>query len=529
MCKHTEVRMPAQLNTPPHIAELFLNMAGGFSIKSVELSVRNGGLTLIRMRANGRGGYGEQLLGVMRGLAQGRSGAGYRPEAGWQAALVYLSGCSEWRFACYDERDALWHAYSSIQGEWKEERYPGEPGYELTVINAFSNVPEIYRSLERDYIQTMHIAGEVRRFCLENTRIALKMENNGKLFFRIPGDGTIRGCLTHLFSKPITHQLKETRREANGLSMRAMYLPSAIPNVERDLAVVYVNAEPLRSAWVLPALQRLYRNDFSSRHFIFTMEVEMPGHRALGEAEFGRLLSGLAIQPLRQVSAAAVLGGQDVKTAPMPPFLAPCGVEQAVLPDVRGTFQVEKAFGRFFLIRQDCWLYLFDYMEVLTRLRMTEIAQEYQSVKILVTACSIPLKPGAADGHIDTRQRARCAQLGFAFDEAGERAPALWSYPYYLKANLAPSIAENLLCCLGERPHATREDLLYVIAYGIVCAENINRGSAACENVVMLLEMAHRLLQDGLLPRESIPVYRIGCNAYDRHAGDESRADDMKI
>ena len=68
-----------------------------------------------------------------------------------------------------------------------------------------------------------------------------------------------------------------------------------------------------------------------------------------------------------------------------------------------------------------------------------------------------------------------------------------------------------------------------MIAYGIVCAENINRGSAACENVVMLLEMAHRLLQDGFLPRESIPVYRIGCNAYDRHAGDESRTDDMKI
>ena len=62
----------------------------------------------------------------------------------------------------------------------------------------------------------------------------------------------------------------------------------------------------------------------------------------------------------------------------------------------------------------------------------------------------------------------------------------------------------------------SREELLYLIAYSIVSAENSNRSTAASENVVMLMEMAHRMLQTGFLSRESVPIYRIGCNAYDR-------------
>lgn len=511
------VNIPKRMNTPRCIVELFFAIAQAFSIKSLSLSVRNGGLSLIRISAMGKGEYGPALRDVMSRLLDGERRADYGGARSWEEALIYLCGCSEWRFSCYDERDGLWHEASNIQGQREEACYAGEPGYELTVINAFSSVPEIYRNLERDYIQTMNIVHEARRFCLENPQIALRLENNGRPFFRTPGDGSMDGCLTHLFSRMITAQLQRLEEAFAGGVAHAYFMTAAASSVERDLAVVRLNGRAVREEWVLCELQKRYQNDFSACHFVFVLDVESPSLRELPSDLFLAFVGALPIQKIPVQRREKEEREEREPYVNLPAFLSPGHMEQAVLPDVRGKLEVEKVFGRFFLIRQEQWLYLFDYMEVLTRFRMTEIQQEYQGGKILTTACHLEIAEKPGERRVDAAFKERCRALGFTLEEDGEGRKIVRSYPYYLKAGMVPAIAENLLSCMGTA-HAepSREELLYLIAYSIVSAENSNRSTAASENVVMLMEMAHRMLQTGFLPRESVPIYRIGCNAYDR-------------
>lgn len=519
MTDETRIAVPERMDTPRCIVELFFAVAQGFSMRSLALNVRNGGLSLLRVSAAGRGAYAPSLRAVMGSLLDGAKRCDYSGACSWQEALIYLCGCSEWRFSCYDEQDGLWHEASVIQGQRKETCYAGEPGYELTVINAFSSVPEIYRNLERDYVQTMNIVHEARRFCLENPQVTLRLENNGKLFFRTPGDGSVDGCLSYLFSRPITSQLQRFEGTFAGGVARAYFMASAASSVERDLAVVLFNGRAVRHEWILTELQKRYKNDFSACHFLFVLDAESPGLHGFPRDSFLAFIGAL---PIREIPAQRQEKEESAEGEPcvdLPAFLSPGHMEQAVLPDVRGKLEVEKVFGRFFLMRQEPWLYLFDYMEVLTRFRMTEIQQEYRSGRILTTACHLELTGKTGVRGLEAALKERCRALGFALEEDDAGRGIVRSYPYYLKAGMVPAIVENLLRCLKANAEPSQEELLYLIAYSVVSAENSNRSTAASENVVMLMEMAHRMLQSGFLPRESIPVYRIGCNAYDRRDG----------
>lgn len=514
-------RLPAQLKSPRDIVELFLNIAQAHGSQTLTLEIKNGGLTAVSLRADGAGEYGELLESVIQAVLDGQTLTDYSGANSWKDALICLISGSDCRYGYFNADGRQWISVSTLNGEQpKRVVGRGEAGFELSVINAFLYRPDVYRNLERDYIQTMRIANLVRRFCLENPHIALNMKNNGRGFLCTPGDGSVISCMKRLFPKPILHQLQTSDGTWRNGSFTVYYLPTALQAVEKDIAVVRIGGTAQRDGWILEELRLRYGNDFSGCHFVYIVDLEPTGQFELTRESFAELLSSCAITKLPSTEAAPKQDTQGLCICP--PFLSSPRMEQAVLPDVRKPFQVVRVFERFFLIQQDCWTYLIDYMEVLMRLRMMEIRQEYKDGDILTTQCRLELdKQEGWAGLLSERTVQHFAELGFAIEESQHKL-LLHSFPYYLKAPIVPSIVASLLHYFAKASSPKQHELLYLIAYDIASYENTNRTSAASENIITLLDMVHKMLRSNLLPRESIPVYRIGFNPYEQRKAERN-------
>lgn len=514
MCEK-KYSLPGQMLSLLDIMGLFLHIAQIHSIQTIGVETKNGGLSSICFRAIGITQASREIIDAIQSIDAGRRINDYSDVHDIKEGLIYLSQSSDFCFCCFDMDRKEGLTVKSLNGQRTSEKcHMHGPGFELTILNAFSFLPDVYRGLEREYVQLMRIANCLREFALGSPEVSLTLSNNGKTIFVAPGDGTLKSCLESIFLKRISKHLKTVHETIDGVDYTVHFSPWATEYIEQDITVIRLNGNDVTCPHIKEKLTHLYGNEFTTAHYLFVAEIKT--EKLTFHAEnFDKLLCKLGIriygdnQPNKTSTSLAHVDS-------LPSFIGNPRIKQGILPNVQHDFQVEKVFSRFFMVRQENYLYIIDSQEALTQLKLMEMQQEYFSDNMLVSNCNIILSTDEA-GLAVFHPKALQILKKTGFDILPQKdAIRIRTCPYYLKTSYVTDLFQLFQKYFAQTKTPSSSELLYVIAYYAAKVENANSRSPFRDNIELLLKTLEHIIKEGKIRREAVPVYRFKYNDYDK-------------
>lgn len=514
MCEK-KYSLPGQMLSLLDIMEFFLHIAQTYSIQTIGVETKNGGLSSICFRAIGINQASREIIDAIQSINAGKRINDYSYVHDIKEGLIYLCQSSDFCFCCFDMDHKEGLTVKSLNGQRSSEkcRMHG-PGFELTILNAFSFLPDVYRRLEREYVQLMRIANCLRAFALGSPEVSLTLSNNGKTIFVAPGDGALKSCLESVFLKRISKHLKTVHETIDGMECTVHFSPWATEYIEQDIAVLRLNGNDVTCPHLKEKLAQLYGNEFTTAHYLFVAEIKTEKLTFHAES-FDKLLCKLDIraygynQTNKTATSLARVDG-------FPSFIGNPRIEEGILPNVQHDLQVEKAFSRFFMIRQENYLYIVDSQEALTQLKLMEMQQEHSSDNILVSNCNIILSTdevGLAVFHTKALQILK--KIGFDILPQKD-AIRIRTCPYYIKTSYVTDLFQLFQKYLAQTKTPSASELLYIMAYYAAKIENANSRSPFRDNIVLLLKTLEHIIKEAQIRREAIPIYRFKYNDYDK-------------
>ena len=181
----------------------------------IEIEVKNGGKTFIRVSDNGKGiDYDDIDIAFERhATSKIRSSQdlskvltmGFRGEA-----LASIASISEVTLSSKKENSNQGYTYT-VKGNKKGiiEECQCQNGTNIVVKDLFYNVPVRYKFLKNDNSEFQKIKKVVIRLSLANLNISFKLINEGKLVLKTSGNTKMQDAVYELFGKDIARNLIE--------------------------------------------------------------------------------------------------------------------------------------------------------------------------------------------------------------------------------------------------------------------------------------------------------------------------------
>lgn len=247
------------------IKELLENaFDAGASAVTVELT--NGGMTLIRVRDDGKGMAPEDAgLAFMRHatskLAEGRDleaigTFGFRGEAlAAVAAVSRIELTTRQKGAADGVRMAL------EAGDILEMEPCGcPPGTTIVIRDLFFNTPARLKFMKSDRAEGAACVSAALRCALGRPGISVRCLRDGKEEFFSPGDGRLQSAVYSLLGRETASSMLACKGADEAVAVTGFVSSPAFCRGNRGLQFFYVNGRSVRSTTLQAALEQAYRN-----------------------------------------------------------------------------------------------------------------------------------------------------------------------------------------------------------------------------------------------------------------------------
>lgn len=482
----------------------------------IEIEIRNGGRSLIRVTDNGCGMDRDDLLLALERHATSKlrriedldslSTLGFRGEA-----LSSIAAVSNLEIKTRLRGDESGHILEVRGGTTKPPRQAGLPeGTTVLVTELFANIPARLKFLKSIPTEAGYIAEIVGRLAVANPEVSFRLIHHEYEILFTPGSGDRLEAVTAVYGREIAREILPIPPErGDGISIEGFLGKPSIARTTRHYQLVFLNGRSIRSRTVGAAVEKAYHSLLPIARYPFavimlTMDpsaFDVNVHPAKLEVRFGdesavfrlvhqatrRALAGASLlygwpeQPEAKSAAFQAAPGKAVQTArvagKMPVSLTP--VIQPLLSPEESKYAVrEHAFvslglalnATYILARDDEGLLLIDQHAAHERIlfeRFVKHAERTLSPQRLLLPITLELS--APRAKLLAERLEQMGGIGLQIEPFGPRTFVLRTMPSALikmdGAGLVQDLLDQSLENLNVRdPKAIRESLLVTAA-----------------------------------------------------------------
>ena len=243
----------------------------------IEIEVKNGGKTFIRVSDNGKGiDYDDIDIAFERhATSKIRSSQdlskvltmGFRGEA-----LASIASISEVTLSSKKENSNQGYTYT-VKGNKKGiiEECQCQNGTNIVVKDLFYNVPVRYKFLKNDNSEFQKIKKVVIRLSLANLNISFKLINEGKLVLKTSGNTKMQDAVYELFSKDIARNLIEVNFSYQNMDIKGVVGNSRIEMLYRKNEIFFVNNRSVENEILSNGVEQAFKGALKIGKFPFAI------------------------------------------------------------------------------------------------------------------------------------------------------------------------------------------------------------------------------------------------------------------
>lgn len=243
----------------------------------IEIEVKNGGKTFIRVSDNGKGiDYDDIDIAFERhATSKIRSSQdlskvltmGFRGEA-----LASIASISEVTLSSKKENSNQGYTYT-VKGNKKGiiEECQCQNGTNIVVKDLFYNVPVRYKFLKNDNSEFQKIKKVVIRLSLANLNISFKLINEGKLVLKTSGNTKMQDAVYELFGKDIARNLIEVNFSYQNMDIKGVVGNSRIEMPYRKNEIFFVNNRSVENEILSNGVEQAFKGALKIGKFPFAI------------------------------------------------------------------------------------------------------------------------------------------------------------------------------------------------------------------------------------------------------------------
>lgn len=243
----------------------------------IEIEVKNGGKTFIRVSDNGKGiDYDDIDIAFERhATSKIRSSQdlskvltmGFRGEA-----IASIASISEVTLSSKKENSNQGYTYT-VKGNKKGiiEECQCQNGTNIVVKDLFYNVPVRYKFLKNDNSEFQKIKKVVIRLSLANLNISFKLINEGKLVLKTSGNTKMQDAVYELFGKDIARNLIEVNFSYQNMEIKGVVGNSRIEMPYRKNEIFFVNNRSVENEILSNGVEQAFKGALKIGKFPFAI------------------------------------------------------------------------------------------------------------------------------------------------------------------------------------------------------------------------------------------------------------------
>ena len=243
----------------------------------VEVEVRNGGKTFIRVSDNGKGiDYDDIDIAFERhATSKIRSSQdlekvltmGFRGEA-----LASISSVADVELTSKKENAMIGYTYSvrgNVAGKIQEKDC--SQGTTIIVKDLFFNVPVRYKFLKNDNSELQKIKKILIREALANLDVSFKLINGGKTILKTSGNSKIKDAVYEIFGKDVASNLIEIDYTYKNLSVKGAIGNSRVEMPYRKNEIFFVNNRSIENDILSSGAEQAFKGALKIGKFPFVI------------------------------------------------------------------------------------------------------------------------------------------------------------------------------------------------------------------------------------------------------------------
>jgi len=267
---------------------------------SVNIEVQNGGISKIRISDNGKGiDYDDMLIAFERHATSKIRHAddleyvrtmGFRGEA-----LASIAAIARVEMISRTANSDLGYKVVVEAGNVIEEDIVAATvGTTITVEKLFFNTPVRYKFLKKDYTEAGYIEDVVKRVALVNTRVAIKLVNNGKPIIKTSGNGKLEDVIYGIYGRDIVDGLLPINYSYENIFINGVIGKPEIARSNRANQMFFVNNRFVKDKTLSAAVEQAMKGMLPIGKFPFLVinididpkKVDVNVHPAKVEVRF---------------------------------------------------------------------------------------------------------------------------------------------------------------------------------------------------------------------------------------------------
>lgn len=244
---------------------------------SVNVEIRNGGISFIRVIDNGSGLTEDDVEIAFERHATSKirraddlesiSSMGFRGEA-----LASIAAVSTVQLSTR-VKSAVHGSSIEVKGGCVMDVKPAgcQIGTSITVRELFFNTPARYKFLKKDSTEAGYTADVLSRIALGYPEISFKLVSNGTLLLHTPGNGDLKSAIFSVYGAEATKQLIEVNYDDGRLKITGFIGKAELSRSNRNHQSVYINRRYIRSKTITAALDAAYATFLMKNRYAFAL------------------------------------------------------------------------------------------------------------------------------------------------------------------------------------------------------------------------------------------------------------------
>lgn len=233
--------------------------------KRIEVEIRNGGISYIRVTDDGKGIYPEDVRTAFLRHATSKikcendlfsiGTLGFRGEA--LAAIAAVS-----KIDIFSKHAAINMGTHLVLEGGKEISFTehGCPkGTTIVVQDLFFNTPARMKFLKNDKTESGHIAGIIEHLAVSRPDIAIKLVKDGREAFSTIGDGDLKKAIYSVYGNEFSDGLINVYGKNQGIEIYGAISPVNLSRANKNMQNFFINGRYIRSKLLYAALERAYQ------------------------------------------------------------------------------------------------------------------------------------------------------------------------------------------------------------------------------------------------------------------------------
>ncbi|MBR4878414.1 MAG: DNA mismatch repair endonuclease MutL, partial [Clostridia bacterium] len=236
----------------------------------IEVEIRNGGISYIRVSDNGKGMYSEDMPVAFLRHATSKilkeddlfsiKTLGFRGEA--LAAIASVSKIDIFSRRTGNKIGAHMTLEAGEQIDFVEDGCP--QGTTIIVRDLFFNTPARMKFLKNDKTEAGHIAGILEHLAVSRPTISFKLVKDSRTVFQTIGDGDLNKTIYSVYGKEFSDGLINIMCADQGIHVSGVISPVSISRSNRNMQNFFINGRYIKSKLLFAALERAYQGRLTS-------------------------------------------------------------------------------------------------------------------------------------------------------------------------------------------------------------------------------------------------------------------------